>query len=169
VYVLRRIVFGVLVGLLGAASLAFGLGAGGQSRDDGRGEKLLRSSLAPSFPTDPRFHNVAPGGVPWVLARGEVRIKDDGELDLEVRGLVIPPPTRPNDPDGVLTVSASLFCGADANTTPAATSGQVPLSRTGDAEIEERVALPASCLAPIVLVHPNGSLTRYIAVSGWKT
>ena len=47
-------------------------------------------SLAPSVPTDPPFHGVAAGGAPWVLDRGEVRVKANGELDLEVRGLVIP-------------------------------------------------------------------------------
>jgi hypothetical protein len=69
----------------------------------------------------------------------------------------------------VKTISASLFCGADANTTPAATTGQVPLSTDGDARIRQQVTLPATCLAPIVLVHPNGAMTRYISVTGWRS
>ena len=132
---------------------------------DGGGEKALRASLAPSVPTDPAFHGVTPGGVPWVLTRGEVRIKADGEFDLEVVGLVIP---ALGNPDGVTTISASLFCGADANTAPAVTTQRVPLSAEGDARISERVSLPATCLAPIVLVHPNGITARWIAVTGWK-
>jgi len=132
----------------------------------GGGEKQLRASLAPSVPTDPAFHGVTPGGVPWVLTRGEVRIKEDGQFDLEVGGLIIP--ARGNA-DGVTTISASLFCGADANTVPAVTTGRVPLSPEGDARISERVALPATCLAPIVLVHPNGATARWIAVTGWKS
>ena len=67
------------------------------------------------------------------------------------------------------TISASLFCGADTDIAAAATTDQVPLSADGDARIRDRVTLPATCLAPIVLVHPNGGLGRYIAVSGWKS
>jgi hypothetical protein len=132
---------------------------------DGGGEKSLRSSLAPSVPADPAFHGVTPGGVPWVLTRGDVRIKEDGQFDLEVIGLVIP---ALGNADGVTTISASLFCGADANAAPAVTTGRVPLSSEGDARISERVALPATCLAPIVLVHPNGATARWIAATGWK-
>ena len=66
------------------------------------------------------------------------------------------------------TRRASLYCGADENTAAAATSGPAPLSAGGDARIDERLALPATCLAPIVLVNPNNNLARYIAVTGWK-
>jgi hypothetical protein len=39
------------------------------------GVALIKESLAPSQPTDPTFHGVTPGGAPWVLKRGEVRLK----------------------------------------------------------------------------------------------
>jgi hypothetical protein len=68
----------------------------------------------------------------------------------------------------VTTVSASLFCGADTSATPAVTTGQVPISPEGDAKIHQRVTLPATCLAPIVLVHPNGATARYISLTGWR-
>ena len=68
-------------------------------------------------------------------------------------------------------VAAALFCGADANTVPAATTPPVPLSSGGHALISTTVTLPSSCLAPIVLVHPViGSTTSssiYIALSGF--
>jgi hypothetical protein len=51
---------------------------------------------------------------------------------------------------------------------PAFTTGQVPISADGDARIRQHVTLPATCLAPIVLVHPNGGTTRYISVTGWR-
>jgi len=132
---------------------------------DGGGEKALRASLAPSVPTDPAFHGVTAAGAPWILTRGEVRLKEDGQFDLEVVGLVL---TATGTAGPVTTISASLFCGADANTTSAATTGQVPISPDGDARISERLALPATCLAPIVLVHPNGGAARWIAATGWK-
>jgi hypothetical protein len=71
----------------------------------------------------------------------------------------------------VTGVAAALFCGADANTVPAATTPPVPLSSGGHALISTTVTLPSSCLAPIVLVHPViGSTTSssiYIALSGF--
>jgi hypothetical protein len=157
----KQALFTSLLAVAVLAALVFAVAASGS----GGGEKILDVSLAPSLPTDPAFHGVTPGGVPWVLDRGEVRVKANGELDLEVRGLVIP---ALGTADGVVTIDASLYCGADANTAPAATTGLVPLSSGGDAEIHQRLAIPPTCLAPIVLVHPNGGAARYIAVTGWR-
>lgn len=154
-FVPRRIV----LALVAVAALVFALSASGSG---GNGEALFSASLAPSVPTDPVFHGIAPGGVPWVLDSGSVRVKADGELDLRVRGLVIP---TLGTAGPVTTVSASLLCGTDDRVT----TETVPLSTSGDARIDTTVALPASCLAPIVVLHPNGGVTRYIAVSGWKS
>ena len=130
------------------------------------GDRSLRSTLAPSVPTDPMFHGVQPGGLPWVLSRGSVTLSSEGRLDLTVKGLVIP---TFGTPGPVTSISASLFCGADTNMTPAAVTGTEPLSSAGDGSISQRVTLPADCLAPIVLVNPNGIQSLYIAVTGWKT
>lgn len=85
--VLAMLVFG---------SLAFAMTAvadhghhGDRGRHEGHGAKVVRSSLAPSVPTDPAFHGVTPGGAPWRLDRGAVRIDRSGEFELEVRGLVL--------------------------------------------------------------------------------
>jgi hypothetical protein len=129
------------------------------------GDRSLKSTLAPSVPTDPTFHGVAPGGAPWVLSRGSVTLSSEGRLDLTVKGLIIP---TLGNPGPVTSISASLFCGGDTSTTPAATTGTEPLSSAGDGAISERVTLPANCLAPIVLVNPNGIQSLYIAVTGWK-
>jgi hypothetical protein len=70
-------------------------------------------------------------------------------------------------------LSCLLLRGADTNTTPAATTGVFPLSTEGDGEIDTTVALPSTCLAPIVLVNfAKGSTlitTRYIALTGFTT
>ena len=130
------------------------------------GVALLDESLAPSQPTDPTFHGVKPGGAPWVLKAGSVRLTSDRRLDLEVRGLVIPT-TGTAAP--VTTITASLYCGADADTTPADTTQPVPISSTGDARIKDRsFSVPSTCLAPVILVHPNGIASAYIALDGWR-
>ncbi len=162
----RKVALAVAALALAAASLVFALAASGGAKEDGSGEALVRSTLAPSVPSDPGFHGITPGGVPWQLERGSVRLKVDGELDVRITGLVIP---ALGTAGPVKTVSASLLCGGDAQVGPAATSGPAPLSSDGDAAIEAQLTLPSTCLAPIVVVHPNGGLTRYIAVSGWKS
>ena len=73
----------------------------GQGNGHGNGDTLLRSTLAPSVPGDPTFHGVGPGSVQWVLQRGEVRLKRNGEFRLRLRGLVIPSPPGDNTPGPV--------------------------------------------------------------------
>lgn len=149
-------------------------GGGGSGKSGGghggdRGKAVLDASLAPSQPTDPTFHGVAPGGAPWVLKRGEVKLKPRGRLELRVRGLVIPVAPGNGTPGPVTTISASLYCGADSNTTAADTTAAVPISTRGNARIRDNsFAVPATCLAPVILVHPNGDMTHYIAVDGWR-
>lgn len=166
----------VFVAAIAALSMAFAAGAFGAARTSHRskpnhhgkrhGAPLIKASLAPSQPTDPTFHAVAPGGAPWVLKRGEVRLTRDGKLDLRVEGLVIP---ALGTPGPVTTISASLYCGADANTMAADTTQQAPLSRQGDARIHDpSFGVPSTCLAPVILVHPNGLTTLYIALDGWR-
>jgi hypothetical protein len=56
---------------------------------------------------------------------------------------------------------------ADSETAAADTTGQVPISRAGNARIEDRsFSVPATCLAPVILVHPNGDAAHYIALDG---
>jgi hypothetical protein len=124
---------------------------------------LLNSTLAPSMSSDPTLHGVAPGSNPWVLKNGHVTVTSS-HLHLRLHGLLIPG----TGTGAVRTVDASLYCGADSSTTPVATTAQVPLSSTGDATIPDTtLTLPSGgCLAPIVLVHPNGNTAAYIAVDG---
>jgi hypothetical protein len=141
-----------------------GGGARGDHRDHG-GATVLKTTLAPSVPNDPGLHGAAAGGAPWVLRRGEARLRRDGRLAVRVRGLVIPGAPGNGTPGPVTTVNASLYCGTD--TTAVGTTPSVPISRAGDARMVGQFTLPAKCLAPVVLVHPNGNGAAYIAASGF--
>jgi hypothetical protein len=66
-------------------------------------------------------------------------------------------------------MSDSLYCGADTDTMAAETTGQVPISRDGDARIrDDSFNAPSTCLSPVILVNPNGIAAAYIAVTGWR-
>jgi hypothetical protein len=126
---------------------------------------VLRTTLAPSVPTDPVLHGAAAGGAPWVLKFGDARVRFDGRVDVRIRGLVIPVAPGNGTPGPVTMVSASVYCGAD--TTAVGTTASVPISTAGDASIRGQFTLPAKCLAPTLLIHPNGANTTYIAASGF--
>ena len=166
-----------LVGLIAfALALIATVGASahdGKGSDDhdgkaGAANAAFSSSLAPSLPTDPAIDGVNPGGVPWVIDRGTARLQANGRFRVEIEGLVIPV-AHGTFPAGtarpVMTVSASVVCAGGAS----ATTKTVPISADGDARIDDTVDLPSTCLAPVVLVHPNGGAGAYIAVSGSRS
>jgi hypothetical protein len=177
-WISKRALVTLLAATIGVSSMAFAGGAfgalGASHRRDlnhqvkRAGQPLIDTSLAPSRVTDPVIHGVSPGGLPWVLKQGEVRLKRDGKLDLRVKGLVIP---SLGTPGPVTMISASLYCGSDSNHMAADTTQQVPISRNGDARIRDAsFTVPTTCLAPVILVHPNvaGGTTLYIALDGWR-
>jgi hypothetical protein len=163
------------VGAIAIASMAIAVstsgadpGNQGDHGGDGNGAPLLKATLAPSLLSDPDVHGVARGGAPWVLQRGDVRLKSDGTFDLRVQGLVIP---TMGNPGPVNTIDASLYCAPDTGpgSDAVATTQSVPISRSGDARIQDTIRVPPTCLAPVILVHPNGNPTAYIAVTGWRS
>ncbi len=148
-------------------SVAVGASANGGSGSGSGDESLLNHTSRRCRAT--LVHGVNPGGAPWVLDRGSVRLSSDDQLDLRVEGLVIPRPVGDGTAGPVMTISASLYCGADSDTVAAETSRQARLTPDGDARIRDRTFdVPDTCLAPVILVHPNGNAAAYIAVDGWR-
>ena len=67
--------------LVGAASaLGLTLTPGAAVAHDG-GDNLIRGHLTASMPTDDAIDGVPPGGLPWVIDRGKVRVKGAPGLD----------------------------------------------------------------------------------------
>jgi len=172
----KRAQLTVLVAVIGVLSIVIATGAfaapakhhhAHPNRHSKRtGAQLIDASLAPSQTNDPTLHGVSAGVKPWVLQRGTVLLTRGGKLDLHVKGLLIPGMgTSP-----VKTISASLYCGADTTAAAADSTQQAPLSSKGDAVIHDTsFKVPSTCLAPVILVHPNGDISSYIAVSGWRS
>ncbi len=131
---------------------------GDDGHEAGRHGLLLKSSLAGSLVSDPVVFGAKPGGAPWVLDEGSARVDAAGHLEVEVEGLVIPALGK----NPVPRISASLAC----NGAVVATTASVPFSTAGDAEIQATVAVPARCIAPVVMLNPNGNAGVFIAISG---
>jgi hypothetical protein len=121
---------------------------------------------------------VASGGLPWV-AVGEASISGNGRLHFEVSGLLIADATGvPANLVGtvgpITMVAASLVCGGSGGSVVASSDG-TPLSTAGNAELDTTITLPATCMAPVVLIRifsataPTGSqLGPFIALSGFN-
>jgi hypothetical protein len=116
------------------------------------------------------------GGVPWTVAASEASVSPSGRIEVEVKGLLIIPPAPANlvgTTGPVKNVAASLVCGGSGGAVVASTGG-VPLSAAGNFEIEQKLALPESCIAPVILVRiftpnnpPGSQLGAFIAASGF--
>jgi len=126
--------------------------------------KLLRANLVGSILSDPPIHGVTRGGVPWD-GGGRASLDRKGRFEARIRGLIV---TGTDNADGVTSIRISLFCAPDSDVAPAFTTDPVPLSSNGNARVRQHVTVPARCLAPVLLVHPNGNLMRYIAATGFR-
>jgi hypothetical protein len=170
VYIPRKLVVAVLLTLVGAGSLALALGASASRVTRSSERAVFRSSLAPCITSGPTIHGVGPCLDNWSLEEGSVRLGEGGSLKLKVKGFVV---SALGTSGPITGIAAALFCGADSDTTPAARTGVFPLSTEGDASIDTTVALPSTCVAPIVLVNPLKGptliTTRYIALAGFTT
>ncbi len=120
------------------------------------------------------IRGVPGGGLPWVVESAEGELKQGGELEIEVRGLVI----DPNDAVAIArglagtnpsaTFKAIVSClstdasGAAVTVNVAtdpfpATTGLVSAG-AGNSNIRAHVSLPQPCIAPIIFVaSPTGS------------
>jgi hypothetical protein len=134
------------------------------ARHDGT---VLKSEVFGSQPTGPVLFGVAPGGAPWIIDRGDAKVRADGRVEVRLDGLVIPtPPSNGTNP--VPEIAATVYCnGAAVGTTTA-----VPFSLAGNARIDDTLATPppSPCLAPAVLFNPASggvvTTTAYIAATG---
>ncbi len=147
------------LGLIGA--LLYG---GGVAATAG-GEKVLDASMVglPASMTGQTFLGAKAGGLPWRLERGAAMLFADGRLQLQVSGLVLAAGAREGT-NPIPTGRALVSCDGQI----VAESSVVAFSGVGDAMVNERVALPASCVAPTVFFAGIVSgVPLWFAATGW--
>ena len=124
------------------------------------GHSVLRAELIGSMPApaSPAIAGINPGGAPWANGPSQVRVRADGRITVEIRGLVIPPP-RGTGVNPVASVVATLVCDqrVDASTMPFA------LSAAGTGSTRDVISLPRHCDDPTVLIQPAANRSVYIA------
>lgn len=105
------------------------------------------------------------GGLPWVIEFGKGKLSPDGTIDIMVKGLVLESNgTNPSPQFKAIVSCMSIDAGGNANTVNVET-GLFPADTEGNAHIQDIVALPQPCIAPIIFVtNPGG---RWFAVTGF--
>ncbi len=152
-----------------ASFLAFGLTAPFAAH---AGE-IIKADLVACPHDGTLLGGVNPCGKIWKLKSGTVQLGSDGKLAVEVKSLVLNDSSLPPDvngtADGVSQVVASLVCSGGGSAGVAAQTELVPLSKSGDAKIHATLALPKSCIAPIVIIREfyDGKIGGWLAASGF--
>ena len=155
----RSIRVALVAGVLVALAVAGSTGASNGNR------KVLQATMAgiPSSLAGQVFMGATGGGLPWRLDGGVAKLWSDGRLVVKVDGLVLAAGANEGR-NPVPTGRALVSCEGVV----VAMSDPVPYSPEGDAEVETRVSLPASCLAPVVFFAGNtGAGPRWFAVTGF--
>jgi hypothetical protein len=151
--------------------------------DEVAGNPVFRSTLVgnprPFIGSANPVRGLNSGGLPWTLERGEARLSADGELRVDVEGLVFDPADSTvaarglGNTNPVAQFRAVLSCvttgtGGVAGTVNLST-GLFPATTGlggGDARIREKlVGIPRPCIAPIVFVTSPGG--AWFAITGF--
>jgi hypothetical protein len=118
------------------------------------------------------IRGVPGGGAPWVIGHGEVQVRANGRVHVEVEGLVIDPAaqnpkagTNPI-PNFKVTVSCLSKDATGAAVTVNVSTDPFPADVAGNAEADGMVPLPMPCFAPIVFVANGGGNGAWFATTG---
>ncbi len=119
-------------------------------------------------PTGTAIGDVPSCGKIWKLASGKGSVDADGTLKISLKGLVL------NDesvgefngtPDGVGHVVGAVLCSGMV----AAQTEWVVLAKNGDVKIKAKLNMPASCIAPTLVVREvwEGKVGGWLAAAGY--
>ncbi len=154
------------IALVIAVALAAVFLAGQYSQAQARGPKILAFDtmvgIPPAFTgTQNPIRGINGGGLPWTISSGSGELKANGELEVEVEGLVLAAgPNAGSNP--ISSFRAIVSCLKSDATIENVTTDPFPAttgpasSGGGNASIEANLTLPQPCIAPIVFVTSPG-------------
>ncbi len=110
-------------------------------------------------------------GKVWKLTSGDAELKKNGELEAEVKGLVLNDAstgTSNGTPDGVDGVAAAVVCHGTSGFKVGAQTDVVPLSKEGGAKIKAKVSVPSDCTNPVIVLRERyeGQVKGWLAATG---
>ena len=134
-----------------SAAPAFADGSGSRS------DSVLDAQLVGSMPApvSPMIAGINPGIVPWVNGPSWVQVTEDGQIMVDIRGLVVP--GRGVNP--IDSVVATLVCDQMV----AGSTASFGLSVDGNGSTSGMISVPRHCDDPVVLIRPFKNQNVYIA------
>jgi hypothetical protein len=152
--------------LVFAVSMIPQMGAASSSSDDKVVKfDMMASVVEPFTGTANPIRGVPGGGLPWEIDEAHGALSDNGLLKVDVEGLVlarrapVPPAMQGTNPIPSFKAIVSCLTVKDgAAATVNVETDLAPATSTGDARINDIVALPSPCIAPIIFVtSPTGA------------
>ena len=128
---------------------------------------ILNADLKPCLHDGTNVGGVNSCGKIWKLKSGKAHVAADGDVNVDVKGLVLNDESTGQfngTPDGVDAVAVAVICGGSV----AAQSDAMPLSKTGDAKIHAKLKVPSGCASPIVVLRERyeGKIGGWLAGTG---
>jgi hypothetical protein len=117
-------------------------------------------------PANP-IRGVAGAGAPWRIDRAHGRLRANGDLEIEVEGLVLTSTGQNPQPAFRAVVNCQTIENGVAVIVNRVTAPFPATMPGGDAEFEGNIDLPSPCFGPIVFVTTGaGDPPRWFAVTG---
>jgi len=130
------------------------------------GEDVKKTNLIACPAKGQKIGDVPSCGKAWKIGSGTAELTPEGNLNVDVKGLVLDDASTGNangTPDGVDGVAAAVVCHGVSGFKVGPQSDVVPLSKSGDATISTKVSIPADCTSPVIVVRE-----RYEGkIGGW--
>jgi hypothetical protein len=166
------------IALVSATGLAFAALAHGKRHHPPRTILAFDTMYGVDGPfLEPNSIRGVPGDeAPWVIAKAKGSLDSEGNLKIQVRGLVFKDDPLVQPPDLIGTNDEPEFRGlvsclteqGDSVVEANVLTAGFPASGSGDSFIHATVELPNPCVAPIVMVLA-GSEEKWFAVTGFES
>lgn len=135
------------------------------------GEDVKKTNLVACPATKTAIGDVPSCGKVWKIASGYGQLSPEGDLEVDVKGLVLNDASTGDSngtPDGVDGVAAAVVCHGVSGAKVGPQTDVVPLSKAGDATIKAKVSIPADCLSPVIVVRERyeGKIGGWLAATG---
>jgi hypothetical protein len=151
--------------------LAVGLIAQASSAGGGPDSTVLRfktmvGTVAPYTGAANAIRGIPGAGSPWSIDKANGTLKENGDLSVKVKGLIITGTGANPVPTFRAVVSCQSIAGGAAVTVNRVTA-PFPATTGGDAAFKGNVELPSPCIAPIVFVTTGaGDPPAWFSVTG---
>jgi hypothetical protein len=154
----------------------FGLASASDGGNKGRGDDGNVFEFNRLTPVVPPFtgaanpiRGIGGGGAPWQIASGKAELNANGEIEVQVRGLVLVATGANPIPNFAVILSCQSKDAVGAPTIVNLVAGTTPATTTGNADFEGTVTPPSPCIAPIVFVAIPAAANpaRWLAASGF--